>query len=177
VAIAGLDVNNPRAMDDSWSTPTELFSILNDEFNFTLDAAASDLTAKCKKYYTQITDGLKHSWEGEVVFCNPPYNEGNKTRDTLRNWVEKCFRESLYPNTKVVALIPASVDTTYFHDFIWNKAEVRFIKGRVRFFDAQGNRRDSPPFASMVAIWGEGVTPTFFNAQPTIVPEMEMFDD
>lgn len=57
-----------------WCTPQEFFDKLNDEFNFVLDAAASDKTAKCELYYTPETDGLSQSWNcGGAVFCNPPY--------------------------------------------------------------------------------------------------------
>src|SRR3712207_8982898 len=46
-------------------------------------------------------DGLKQSWQGETVFCNPPYGKETK------KWVVKAYEESKKPNTKVVMLIPA----------------------------------------------------------------------
>lgn len=46
----------------NWCTPQNFFDRLNAEFNFTLDAAATDKSAKCKKYYTPETDGLKQPW-------------------------------------------------------------------------------------------------------------------
>ena len=36
---------------------------LDEEFSFTLDAAATDKTAKCPLYFTPETDGLKSSWK------------------------------------------------------------------------------------------------------------------
>ena len=45
-----------------WCTPQPFFDLLNDEFHFVLDAAASDANAKCPVYYTPETDGLKQSW-------------------------------------------------------------------------------------------------------------------
>jgi len=36
-------------------------------------------------------------------------------------------------------LIPARTDTTYFHDYIYGKAEIRFIRGRLRFTDELSN--------------------------------------
>lgn len=38
---------------DYWETPQSLFDELNAEFNFTLDAAASDANRKCKRYFTK----------------------------------------------------------------------------------------------------------------------------
>lgn len=61
---------------DYWETPQSLFDELNAEFNFTLDAAASDANHKCERYFTKKDNGLLQDWQGETVFCNPPY--GNR---------------------------------------------------------------------------------------------------
>lgn len=39
----------------------------------------------------------------------------------------------------------------WFHDYIYGKAEVRFIRGRLKF----GESKNSAPFPSMVVIFGE----------------------
>lgn len=53
----------------NWCTPQEFFDELNAEFHFALDAAATDKSAKCPKYYTPETDGLKQPWiAGGVLF-------------------------------------------------------------------------------------------------------------
>ena len=78
---------------------------------------------------------------GEVVFCNPPYGR------ELPKWVKKCYEESRHAD--VVMLIPARTDTRWFHDYIYGKAEIRFIKGRLKF----GNAKQSAPFPSMVVIY------------------------
>ena len=57
----------------------------------------------------------------------------------------------------VVLLIPARTDTAYFHDYIYGKAEIRFIRGRLRFTDEEGNAYAPAPFPSMVVIYnGKG---------------------
>ena len=45
-----------------YCTPQEFFDTLNAEFHFTLDAAATEKSAKCKNFYTPETDGLTASW-------------------------------------------------------------------------------------------------------------------
>ena len=60
---------------NEWETPKELFDKLNNEFKFTLDAAASDQNHKCERYFTIEEDGLKQNWAGERVWCNPPCSE------------------------------------------------------------------------------------------------------
>ena len=50
-------------------------------------------------------------------------------------------------------LIPARTDTTYFHDYIYGRAEIRFVRGRLRFTDEEGNAYPLAPFPSMVVIY------------------------
>lgn len=129
---------------DVWATPQDFFDMLDKEFGFDLDPCALPNNAKCKKYFTPEQDGLIQDWEGCTVFCNPPYGR------EINKWVEKCYKESLNPNTIVVMLIPARTDTKYFHDFIYYKAtEIRFIKGRLKF----GDSKNPAPFPSMVVIY------------------------
>lgn len=130
--------------NDEWATPQDLFDGLNAEFHFTLDPCALPANAKCDKYFTPDIDGLRQNWEGEIVFCNPPYGK------TIYEWMRKCSAESKKDNTTVVALIPARTDTRYFHEFIYRKVkEIRFIKGRLKF----GGSKNSAPFPSMIVIF------------------------
>ena len=131
----------------NWCTPQDFFNKLNEEFSFVLDAAATDKTAKCPLYYTPKTDGLLQSWDcGGAVFCNPPYGR------EIGKWVEKAYQESK-KGTLIVLLIPARTDTKYFHDFIYHKAQIRFIRGRIRFTDEEGNASNPAPFPSMIVIY------------------------
>lgn len=126
---------------DEWETPDDVFNNLNNEFNFTLDAAASDANHKCPRYYTIEDDALSRSWGGEVVFLNPPYSQ-------IKEWVKKAYYEHLQPKTTIVLLIPARTDTKYFHKYIYHRCEIRFIKGRLKF-----SNKDNAPFPSMLAIF------------------------
>lgn len=114
---------------DDWETPQLLFDNLNKIYNFTLDPCASYLNHKCGFYYNKIHNGLQQSWENEIVFMNPPYSRNN-----LKLWIKKAHDEVLFNNCKlVIALIPARTDTIYFHDYIYNKFEIQFLKGRIKF--------------------------------------------
>lgn len=129
---------------EDWETPLDLFDKLNVEFHFTLDPCANEYNHKCEKYYTKQDNGLMKDWGGEHVFCNPPY--GAKSTAA---WIKKCAEESQKPDTIVVMLIPARTDTIAFHEYIYGKAEIRFIKGRLKF----GNSKNSAPFPSMIVIF------------------------
>lgn len=48
----------------NWETPQKFFNALNEEFHFTLDAAASHENHKCENYYTEEQDGLVQDWGG-----------------------------------------------------------------------------------------------------------------
>lgn len=128
---------------DLWATPPQFFEQLNAEFHFDLDPCATAENAKCADFFTPEIDGLKQDWGGRRVFCNPPYGK------EIGKWVEKCYNESRKPGTLVVMLIPARTDTAYFHDFIYHKAELRFIRGRLHF----NGSKQGAPFPSMVVIF------------------------
>lgn len=131
----------------NWCTPQDLFDKLNDEYHFVLDAAATDDTAKCDKYFTPRDDGLSQSWDfGGSVFCNPPYGR------EIGKWAKKAYEQSSAGHP-IVLLIPARTDTTWFHDYIYNKAQIYFLKGRLHFEDEKGNRSGPAPFPSMIAVY------------------------
>ncbi len=132
--------NVGAAYRPDWSTPPELFAKIDAEFHFTLDAAASAMNAKVAQYFDH--DALTRDWNGEVVWLNPPYDA------SLARWVEKASREATKGAT-VVCLIPARTDTRWWHKYVEGRAEVRFIKGRIRFVGAPFNA----PFPSCFVIF------------------------
>lgn len=124
---------------DEWETPQHIIDQLNEEFHFTLDPCASHSNHKCDRYFTKEDDGLSKKWGG-VVFCNPPYSQ-------IAKWIKKASEEA-EEGTTVVLLIPARTDTRWFHDYIYGKHEIRFIKGRLHF----NNSKWSAPFPSMIVV-------------------------
>lgn len=129
-------------------TPQAFFDKLNAEFNFVLDAAATDKSAKCRLYFTLEKNGLMQDWNCDgAVFCNPPYGR------EIKMWVKKAYEESIRSKYPIVLLVPARTDTSWFHDYIYQKAEIRFIQGRMKFTDEDRNKYNSAPFSSMVVIF------------------------
>lgn len=128
---------------EEWPTPQSFFSLLHEEFGFTLDPCATRDNAKCSRFFTKEQNGLMRSWGKHIVFCNPPYGT------TMRGWACKCYQASLAGAT-VVLLAHARTDTRWFHDWVYGKAaEIRFVRGRLKF----GDGKQSAPFPSMVAIF------------------------
>lgn len=126
---------------DNWATPQDFFDKLDEEFKFTLDAAADETNYKCSFYYDEKDDALKQHWFNWITWCNPPYSN-------VKLWIKKAYEESLKGGT-VVMLIPARTDTKAWHEYIFPYAEIRFVKGRLKF----GDSKNSAPFPSAVVIF------------------------
>jgi len=128
----------PKSKTDKWGTPRELYDNLNAEFRFNFDPCP--ITWK-----EGDADGLTIDW-GSSTFCNPPYSNVSK-------WIEKAHSEWRKGKT-VVMLINAITDTIAFHKYIYNQAEIRFIKGRVKFIDPRNPEKRQPsPKPSMIVIF------------------------
>ena len=56
---------------EDWETPQDFFDKLNEEFHFTLDAAALLENAKCANYFAKEQDGLAKSWGGASRVAQP----------------------------------------------------------------------------------------------------------
>jgi phage N-6-adenine-methyltransferase len=111
---------------DEWSTPQAFFDKLNRRYHFTLDPCATPENAKCPIFFTREQDGLKQDWGTHRAFCNPPYGR------TIGAWARKCF-EASQRGALVVLFVPARTDTRWFHDWVHGKADVKFVRGRLRF--------------------------------------------
>ena len=141
--ITGL-LQQPKSHE--WETPIELFLQLDAEFGFDLDAAATVGNALCELFFTEEMDGLSQEWSwADAVWCNPPYGT------QIGRWVEKGSEEAQNGVT-VVMLIPARTETRYWHDYVMQAAEIRFIRGRLRFSGATVNA----PFPSAVVVFRAG---------------------
>lgn len=121
---------------DEWATPPEFVAQLEAEFGaFTLDPCAREETAKAPFYFTREDNGLRQRWEGHV-FVNPPYSAPGP-------WVAKALQEAGHGAT-ILLLLPAATDVGWFHDLVLPHANVRFIRGRLRFLGWEGTPIGSP---------------------------------
>jgi phage N-6-adenine-methyltransferase len=137
-----------------WRTPDCLYRALDQEFSFTVDAAADSDNAQCDRFFDREADALAHPWTGHRVFCNPPYG-----RD-LEKWIRKAADEAQENGALVVMVLPARTGNRRFHRYVLPHAEVRFIRGRLNF-SLGGAGRSRAPFDSMVVVFrpyrlGEG---------------------
>lgn len=135
---------------NEWATPKAFFNLLNEEFNFVLDVAASTINHKTEIWFgldqpnENLRDGLELSWsdysKGGSIFMNPPYGRA------IRDWMRKANEEAKKGAT-IVCLVPARTDTQWFHESCLDH-EIRYIKGRLKFNDGDS----VAPFPSIVVI-------------------------
>lgn len=134
-----------QPLSHEWRTPPDLYKTLGTEFRFDLDAAATEENALCSHCYSMSDDALNRDWVGKSVWCNPPYGLG------IGKWVRKGFEEA-QTGTTVVMLIPARTDTSWWHRYVMCAAEIRLVRGRLRFSGHDMNA----PFPSAVVVFRPG---------------------
>ncbi len=131
-------------------TPQSLFNLLNEEFNFTLDPCEATFGPKlCPNGYKLRDNGLSKPWYGRV-YMNPPYG-----RDIWK-WIKKAYNEAILEHHAelIVALLPVRADTQWWHDWVLEASEIRFLRPRIRFIGPdQKPMKGRAPFASAIVIW------------------------
>ncbi len=114
-----------------WNTPKETYDLLDREFHFDFDPCPQNPTF----------NGLEIEW-GQRNFVNPPYGR------EIGKWVRKAYQESQISKL-VVMLIPSRTDTLWWHDYVMQASEIRFIKGRLKFDEY----KQSAPFPSAIVVF------------------------
>jgi phage N-6-adenine-methyltransferase len=120
---------------NDWQTPPELFRLLDNEFDFSIDGAASESNRLCGLYLDEpCHSAFDANLSGDRVFVNPPYGG-------LKKWIELFVRWKEQGNT-VVSLIPAAPDTEWWALAYKHAAEVRLLSGRVKFINPETGKPD-----------------------------------
>lgn len=120
---------------DNWRTPIGIYNKLDSEFNFDFDPCP----------YMSEFDGLACDW-GLRNYVNPPYSK-------ITGFLKKAHHELYYKKAEVcVFLLFTNTDTRWFHNYLYNIAELRFIKGRLKFQNDETETNNSAMRPSMVCI-------------------------
>lgn len=140
---------------DNWETPPALFDVLNREFDFTIDVAATEENRKCGFYLSESTDAIAisavwrvihHSNQVSMAWCNPPYSR-------IGAFVDKAISE-LFWDRQSVLLLPNDCSTKWFDLCVKHCQEIRFLTGgRVQFNPPAGVKPSSNTGSSILAIF------------------------
>lgn len=117
---------------DNHPTPKSLYDSLDAEFHFDFDPCPINPIVGMRD-----RDGLG-SWK-QRNYVNPPYSE-------KAVWINKAVEEQKKGKLSVL-LLPVDTSTAWFHDLVLPNAEIRYIRGRVKF------NGEPAKFASMVCIF------------------------
>jgi len=128
-------------VNDERTTPRWFFDKVDEQFRFTLDAAATAKNTLCACYYDKALNGLCQPWSGHVVWCNPPYSRGQ-----LYQWVEKANSEM---GACSLLLIPGDCSTKASQSALALATAILFIDKRLAFDD----EKSSAKFCSWLALF------------------------
>ncbi len=138
-----INVGRYHGGSDDWRTPYRLFRNLHREFGFSMDGAAT----KHDTLLPRFTDDIHNqSWDGERVFCNPPYSD-------TKTFLVKASEADL-----AVFLIPYRPHTTYWLKHLFTNPlchEIRILHRAVKYLPPAGHNGLAirSPFASAIVIF------------------------
>jgi phage N-6-adenine-methyltransferase len=152
-----------------WNTPASIVDAVRDVFGGQIDLDPCDnefsITKPLVSFQLPVNDGLKNDWnqvshflERPInVYCNPPFGRSDDGT-SVADWVKKCAQVGYYKEVKeVILLLPASTETTFWHEHIWPTADaICFIKGRVSF-QLEGKGSGASTKGTAIIYWGTNV--------------------
>jgi hypothetical protein len=120
-------LHNKKILKMEWiRTPKEIWSKLLEEFKFTVDACASDKNHLLPKYWTKEIDACTQNWDGEVVYCHPMFD----------GKIPKFIKKASESKCTSVFLLPASTNSVYFHNYLWDNKKHKPKKNvQIRFLE------------------------------------------
>ncbi|NIN03688.1 MAG: adenine methyltransferase [Hydrotalea flava] len=129
-------------IQDDYETPTPLYNWACRHFKVkpVIDVCGSKKHHKTPTYF--VKDALKEQWN-KPFWCNPPYSKVNE-------FIKYAYEQHLKHNVNGLILVYAKVDTRWFHKYVQGKAEIYFIKGRVKFWINGKETKHPSPYPSMI---------------------------
>lgn len=134
-----MPLQKPGRSKQDYSTPTEFITavkLLLGIEKFSFDFAADRDNAKANAYWDIETDALSQSAANWAInsrkgwgWLNPPYGD-------IAPWASKCL-QALRSGGRIAFLVPASVGSNWFRDYIHDQPDVTtlFLNGRLCFID------------------------------------------
>lgn len=143
---------NPTTSEQVVETPPEFMAALARMGVVPdLDLAALPTNAKAPRYYTPDVDGLRSPWDGRCMWLNPEFGD-------IAQWLYRAACEApimALDGRALYVLVPASTDTKWFRDYVFQRCHVTFLQGRIKFV---GHKQGFPKGLMLL---GYGLTPGF----------------
>lgn len=149
-----MPAQKPGMSEQSVSTPGNFLQAVHDWWGFEkfdYDLAAEQENAKAEHFFCKEEDALAQDWtklKGNL-WLNPEFGD-------IDPWAKKCalsatFIEGQVSRRRIFLLTPASVDSNWFVEWVWGRARVIALNGRLTF-----DGHDQPyPKGCILSIFGE----------------------
>ena len=147
----------PKEDSDEWRTNPDFFALLNREFKFNYDFAASEENALAKRFFTKENSALEaENWFAKggrkVGFLNPPFSMMNEFLKKANEEAKK-FRNS----TICFLTRGDSMETKWFRSGMVDEDgelvhDIRLYYPRIPFIGSDGKLKGSPSFPTAILI-------------------------
>ena len=129
MTLTGPSIARGKSRQD-YGTPPELLHAVRERFGkLQVDLAATPDNAVAPDYLTPVSDSLGADWTGQFAglrcWLNPPFAD-------IEPWARKCASQSEM-GLEVLLLVPASVGSNWFREWVWRRADVYFLSPRITF--------------------------------------------
>jgi len=137
---------NRATSKQNYETPPDFVQAVEKRFGkLEFDLACDANNKKADEYFTEFDDSLSIDWwsatKGKLCWLNPPFSN-------IAPWAKKCDRSSL--GCRILFLVPASVGSNWFGEFVINKSLVMALNPRLKFVGA----RDPYPKDCVLCYYG-----------------------
>lgn len=149
-------VDKEKFNSDDYRTPKWLYDVLNTTYHFDLDAACTRASCLAPNgfFFDEGLDALKSgtpSWaDYNRIFVNPPYS---KKAGPLEEWVRIMWWTAMFYHKLVVAVLPATPNTQWFHNYVRPSGHVFYPRGRIAFDTPDGQPTKSARHDTMIVVW------------------------
>ena len=152
---------------NAWLTPSPFVEEIRTAFGGTVDLDPCTETTNptgARRFYTAADDGLRRRWRGRI-FVNPPYSP-------LEPWIDKAIAEARR-GARIYMLVPVRTDAVYHQRLLAAATDVVFLRGRLRFTQADGAASSGPAaFGSMVVGLGISTLPLSHLGRVLVHPQL-----
>jgi len=142
----GASFNRATSKQD-YATPDDFIAAVVARFGpLAFDLAAHAGNHVTPKYFTKAQDSFAQDWHkiGGLLWLNPEFSN-------IAPWAQKCADESSR-GAKILFLVPASVGSNWFANYVLPRSWVQFLNGRLMFKGAT----DPYPKDCLLAAYGFG---------------------
>ncbi len=127
--------SDPRAGQGTYRTPKPFLDavlrrLMWDKFDLDLACTQADCVAETGIYHDLGLDALALAWPEGQHYVNPPFG-------LSKAFAQACARQCNF-DTQVAMLVPASVGSAWFAEYVDGKADVIFLRPRIVFLQPDG---------------------------------------